>query len=369
MKKSFYLICLVSVAATAQAQVQTRAPCPEGTSSCTNSTQTLGDTSNPSSATNTSTTSSQSGVSSASNASGNSIDPDFDNRSQVNQNATNTTTGTISGGDSTSSATGGSATGNLSTNSNTSQSSVGNTTANGGAGGSSTATTGNNTNSNSTGASTSSASGRNQQGQGQGQGQALNGGNQLSRQSSNQSLGTSGNSRTTVDAADNSSTSYKAVFIPPVVPPTPPSSLAVGNIVKETSACGPLQSVVKEPVQGTFFGLLLNSRIDQGYTEELAPYRDENGQVVEYRREPLPDGSGYRLFGHQVTQYTAIVGVSGARNIAVGAGGSGGGWGQGGLGTSSANQQMVTTVQLRSCEIGTVLTAVPPLPDVAHIRQ
>ena len=224
---------------------------------------------------------------------------------------------------------------------------------------------GTNTNTSSSGASTSSTTGTNKQAQSQ----SLTGGNQATTQSASQSLGTSGNSQTTVDASDHAVTSYKTIFIPPVVPATPPSSLAVGNIVKETSACGPLQAVIREPVEGTFFGLVLNSKVNQGYTEELAPFRDESGKIVEYRREALPNGSGYVLFGHQVTQYTAIVGVSGARNIAVGAGGSGGGWGQGGLGTSSANQQMVTKIELRSCEVGTFVTSAPPLPYVGHVRQ
>ncbi|RQO45186.1 hypothetical protein DBV14_24020 [Variovorax sp. KBW07] len=175
-----------------------------------------------------------------------------------------------------------------------------------------------------------------------------------------------------VDAADRSVTSNsyvsKTIFVPAIVPPTPPSSLAVGNIVKETSACGPLQHVVKRPVAGTFIGLFSESKVDQGYTDELESYVGPNGEVEEYMQRPAP-GGGYVLLGHQVSMYTAIIGVSGARNLALGGGGSQGSWGQGGTGTSSANQQLVTTIQLRLCEVGRyvperVAMKAPPLPII-----
>ncbi|MEO6093288.1 MAG: hypothetical protein ABIT04_00880 [Novosphingobium sp.] len=185
------------------------------------------------------------------------------------------------------------------------------------------------------------------------------------------SPGAGGNSSTNVDASTNSR--YRAIFIPPVVPGTPPSTVGVGNIVKETGACGPLQRVVREPVQGTFFGLFKNSRVGLGYNEYLAPYIDEQGVRQDYRRVPLEDGSGYRLFGHQVTQMTTVLGVAGARNIALGGGGGGGAWGQGGMGASSSMQELVTSLQLRDCEIGTYVAAPPPPPpfydEPRHIRQ
>lgn len=142
--------------------------------------------------------------------------------------------------------------------------------------------------------------------------------------------------------------------------------------MKETSACGPLQSVIKRPVEGTFFGLVLNSKTEQGFTEELTPYLNKDGEIQEYLQIPLADGSGYKLFGHQVTQYSAIIGISGARNIAIGTGGSQGSWGQGGLGTSSSNQQLVTTIELRLCEVGTVIDRKPPpppLPVIAKVHE
>jgi hypothetical protein len=77
----------------------------------------------------------------------------------------------------------------------------------------------------------------------------------------------------------------------------------------------------------------------------------------------MEDGFGFRLFGHQVTQYTAIIGVAAARNLAIG-GGGGGDWGQGGVGASSSMQQIVTTIQIRECEIGSY---VPP-PRTVYVE-
>lgn len=178
------------------------------------------------------------------------------------------------------------------------------------------------------------------------------------------SLASGGNSRTSVDASDQSSYRSRAIFIPPVVPGTPPSQLAVGNIIRETSACGPLQHVVREPVTGTFIGLLRNASVAQGWSDDLEPYYDASGAVVDYRRDQLPNGD-VRLFGHQVIMFTTVIGVASNRNIALGGGSGGGSWGQGGMGSSSSNQRMVTTIQLRDCEIGTMRTVyveVPPKP-------
>lgn len=107
--------------------------CPEGVTSCTISDQDMGDTT--SSADNSQSQATQSNPSSNSNASGVNIDPVFDNKSQVTQNATNTTTGTISGGNTNSDADA-SAIGNKldSRNdiANDNKSSVGNTSSNSG---------------------------------------------------------------------------------------------------------------------------------------------------------------------------------------------------------------------------------------------
>lgn len=146
----------------------------------------------------------------------------------------------------------------------------------------------------------------------------------------------------------------KTLFIPPVVPPTPPSQVAIGDIVKETMACGPLQAVVKTPIVGSSRGLITKSKVDQGFTYDVAPYTDKDGNIVDYRQVPLPDGSGYRLFGHQVVMFTTVIGVSGGGNLALGGGGGNQSWAQGGFGSSSSNTRLVTNIQLVQCEVGTV---------------
>lgn len=175
------------------------------------------------------------------------------------------------------------------------------------------------------------------------------------------STASGGNSRTTIDASDHSNYRSKAIFIPPVVPGTPPSQLAVGNIIRETSACGPLQRIVREPVTGTFIGLFHNASVAQGWSDNLEPYLDDEGLQVDYRRDRQPNGD-VRLFGHQVIMFTTVVGVASNRNFALGGGSGSGGWGQGGMGASSSNQRMVTNIQLRDCEIGTMQTVYVEVP-------
>ena len=223
--------------------------------------------------------------------------------------------------------------------------------------GASTSTTG--ASNSSTGASTSSSGGNS----------FSTGGNTLGGSTSGSTVGNTStgasNSSTSVDASNHSisTTNEKFIFIPPVVPITPPSTLGVGNTIKDTSACGPLQRIVREPIQGTFFGLVKTTRVAQGYTDHLEPYVDSRGSPQPYRRVPLEDGPGFRVFGHQVTQYTTVLGVSGVRNIAVGGGSGGGSWGQGGMGTSGAMQQMVTSIELRECGVGVLIPGEAPKPQ------
>jgi len=152
--------------------------------------------------------------------------------------------------------------------------------------------------------------------------------------------------------------------LPSVVPATPPSTLAAGNLLQHVSACGPLQQVVRTDVRGTFVGLVSDTHVDQGDTQELRPYIDDLGQRVDYWRRGEVGGD-VRLFGHQVVTTSAVIGVAGARNIALG-GGSAGGWGQAGGGASASIQRLVTTIQLRECEAGVERVAKPepaPMPQ------
>lgn len=180
--------------------------------------------------------------------------------------------------------------------------------------------------------------------------QTLTGGDVRNDNSSG--VSTSGNSN--VDASDRSVTNYtsKTLFIPPVVPPTPPSQVAIGNIIKETLACGPLQMVVKTPVIGVSRGLLTKSKVDQGVTYDLAAYTDAQGNIVDYRKVDFPDGSGYKLFGSQVVIFSTIIGVSSGGNFAIGGGGGNQSWGQAGGGTSSSMTRLVTNIQITQCEVG-----------------
>jgi len=356
----------------AGAQTSTTSACSDTATTCSTTYLTVGDTSTPSSANGAVSTSSQSGTSATSNASNTTISPTIS--PTTTQNSTNTTTGTISGGNvtggnTTSTASGGTMTGN--TNSATNST------------GASTASTGAIANTNSTGASTASTGAITTGAVSTGAvttGAVSTGAvstGAVSTGAVTTGAVTTGGTTTNVDASDRSSTSYKAIFIPSVVPLTPSSSLAVGNIVKETGACGPLQKIVREPVNGFYFGILSTSRVALGYTDRLVPFLDDKGVRQDYRQVPLSDGSGYRMFGHQVTQYTTVLGVAANHNIALGGGSSSGAWGQGGMGTSSSMQQFVTSIQLRECEIGTVLTqpvAAPApqsavLPDAVYVEK
>ena len=171
-------------------------------------------------------------------------------------------------------------------------------------------------------------------------------------------------SATNVDAADRSTTDYRSVaLVLPSVGVTAPSTVAVGNIIKETMACGVLQSVQRDPVKGTYMGLFKRSQIDLGTDDSLVPFTNETGEEVYYKRVLGSDGK-YRLMGHQPIIYTTVLSVSGARNLSLGGGGSQQEWGQAGVGASSAMNRLVSKIQLRSCEM-----AVEQVPTVARIKQ
>ncbi len=174
----------------------------------------------------------------------------------------------------------------------------------------------------------------------------------------------SNTSVTNVDAADRSTTNYRSVaLVLPSVGVTDPSTVAVGNIIKETMACGVLQSVQRDTVKGTYLGLFKRSQIDLGTDDSLVPFTNETGEEVYYKRVLGSDGK-YRLMGHQPIIYTTVLSVSGARNLSLGGGGSQQEWGQAGVGASSAMNRLVSKIQLRSCEM-----AVEQVPTVARIKQ
>ena len=201
--------------------------------------------------------------------------------------------------------------------------------------------------------------------------QSLNGGattvtpTQIASTSAKNSAETGSNtSVTNVDAADRSTTNYRSVaLVLPSVGVTAPSTVAVGNMIKETMACGVLQSVQRDTVKGTYLGLFKRSQIDLGTDDSLVPFTNETGEEVYYKRVLGSDGK-YRLMGHQPIIYTTVLSVSGARNLSLGGGGSQQEWGQAGVGASSAMNRLVSKIQLRSCEM-----AVEQVPTVARIKQ
>ena len=201
--------------------------------------------------------------------------------------------------------------------------------------------------------------------------QSLNGGattvtpTQTASTSASNSAKTGSNTSTTnVDAADRSTTDYRSVaLVLPSVGVTAPSTVAVGNIIKETMACGVLQSVQRDTVKGTYMGLFKRSQIDLGTDDSLVPFTNETGEEVYYKRVLGSDGK-YRLMGHQPIIYTTVLSVSGARNLSLGGGGSQQEWGQAGVGASSAMNRLVSKIQLRSC-----VMAVEQVPTVARIKQ
>ena len=183
--------------------------------------------------------------------------------------------------------------------------------------------------------------------------------------SANNSAKTGSNTSSThVDAADRSTTNYRSVaLVLPSVGVTAPSTVAVGNIIKETMACGVLQSVQRDTVKGTYMGLFKRSQIDLGTDDSLVPFTNETGEEVYYKRVLGSDGK-YRLMGHQPIIYTTMLSVSGARNLSLGGGGSQQEWGQAGVGASSAMNRLVSKIQLLSC-----VMAVEQVPTVARIKQ
>ncbi|WP_448670408.1 hypothetical protein [Pseudoxanthomonas mexicana] len=165
--------------------------------------------------------------------------------------------------------------------------------------------------------------------------------------------GDSGSGPDPVTTTNNSTTKVDArsIYVAPIVPVTAPSSVAVGNVMKETTACGPLQRVVATPILGTQQGLFRRKTVAQGVTYELAPFVGPDGQEMLYHEVPTGPGR-WHMFGHQAVIFTTTVGTSSVRNLALGGGGSDGSWGQAGGGDSSGSQQLVTNIQLVTCDLG-----------------
>lgn len=196
-------------------------------------------------------------------------------------------------------------------------------------------------------------------------------------QSTDNKLGQGNQQGTSVDASDRSSHSTnidgRTWFVPAVVPATPPSQLAVGGIVKETTACGPLLVVEKTPIEGHVAGSFLAwnwlKTFTQGYTYDVRPMLTPDGTPAGYQVIHQPDGEHY--IGMQAIVFAAIVGTSSGNSGAVGLGGLSGNnaWGQIGGGASSGVQQLVTNIQTIPCEVPRVRVDQVRLPVVGQVRQ
>ena len=388
MKKSIIALAILAAASTAFAETSTNTDC--GTSpSCVS----MGD------ATSKDNAVSQVNPTTASN--GNDLGNDNTVKTNITGGNTTSTGGTTTSTGGTNTATGGTYTtgalnaggatvGNTdnasSATTGASTSSIGNTSTGGNslAGGTQTAQTGASTSStgavtvnpsNSNGQTLADNSTRNTNSQSAGgaanSNQSLNGGTttvtptQTASTAANNSAKTGSNTSTTnVDAADRSTTNYRSVsLVLPSVGVTAPSTVAVGNIIKETMACGVLQSVQRDEVKGTYLGLFKKSEVNLGTDDTLVPFVNEAGEETYYKRVLGSDGK-YRLMGHQPVVYTTQLSVSGARNLSLGGGGSNQEWGQVGAGSSSAMTRLVSKIQLRSC-----VAAVEEVATATRIKQ
>lgn len=135
-----------------------------------------------------------------------------------------------------------------------------------------------------------------------------------------------------------------------MVPPSTPSILGVGQIVVTAGKCGPLVAVEHDDVHGVVLGYFHTGTVDLGQTDRVVPFRDAAGHIQQWNKEPRMDGvDGYDLYGDQVTLVSSVLGVAGAKNLALGGGTGNGSWGQGGAGQSSSMQRLVSQVQIVPC--------------------
>lgn len=148
---------------------------------------------------------------------------------------------------------------------------------------------------------------------------------------------------------------YKSFAIGLSAQVTPPTAIAGANVTAVTGACGPMVEIIRTPVTGTFIGFFADAQNPQGYTERMEDYSADGVNPTPYI------AMHGRWFGHQVTQYAAVVSVGGARSASFSGWGAGGPGGSIGGGASGANQQMVYGIQKRLCDTGMAVVNVPQL--------
>ncbi len=150
--------------------------------------------------------------------------------------------------------------------------------------------------------------------------------------------------------------SYKALYIPAVIPQGVPAVTSAGNLSVTDTMCGPLMSIEREPhkvlVKGIFGRVKL---VTVGYTERLVPYM-ENGvwkTQLELEIRGIP-----HVYGHRITRYAAQNNTAMAGGISIGGGGNNG-WGQAGTNGSSSVQQVQKQYDLTLCELDVIEPELP----------
>lgn len=216
--------------------------------------------------------------------------------------------------------------------------------------------------------STNTSTNTNSQGQSQGQGQTATGGNAASSASNSaksSAANSGGNSAVTVDtgsrAANSGNDNSRVSFIPPVVPGTPSSVSAAGDLHVFVTACGPKLVSAPTPVQGSYMGFFGTSKVDLGSDDQIQQ-ATLGGMPSRYDETRDQDGTIHQE-GSQAVITSAIVNVSGARNLALGGGSGGGSWGQAGGGSSSSMTRIVTSVQIIPCDHAYA----PAQPSVVYV--
>lgn len=346
LQTSVLLLSFVAIPVYAQTSV-----CPPGTTTCTGNNQQpqdMGDTT----VDNSNSTSRADQVNPSSNTNGGNINNQLDQKAQTsaNQNSDQNINGTISNGSDQAYAHGGTQTSTLTGNQ------VGDTSATGGSVGNTTATSGDasaqqgQSQSAAGGAVTgvSASGGAGGVSTADGGAATAGGGNAqvANGSSSNSAGGASGGN--TIDARNqevtNTQVDARTIYIPNVVQPNIPVSVAQASVNFMVGECGPFMNVAREP----FYVGTKKRREQQGWDERLAGIR-MGGETYSVT---LPGGV-VNTYGARYLVSVSVNGVVVSSSWQVGMFGKDGGAGQAGFGSSGAAQQQQHKVQEFACLLGT----------------
>lgn len=155
------------------------------------------------------------------------------------------------------------------------------------------------------------------------------------------SVSGSGANNSTTLGGDTTNVNSKVLWLPSHVVPVPPSLVASSTVTTLVGTCGVLQDLVTDKVEGTFNGILFDSKVDLGVRQHLVPAKTP---FKEYKY-----GNITYLIGHQPIIFSAVLSTSGARQFGLGGNSNNGGGASGSVGASSGMQQMVQQIQLTEC--------------------